>query len=72
MAYAGRGVGRRRAPHGHRDQAIDVLKAAFVQGRLDIDEFDVRVGHALASRGYGELATITADLPGALRNPAAA
>jgi hypothetical protein len=66
MAVRGPGRGQQRAPHGHRERAIDVLKAAFVAGRLDIDEFDVRVGQALASRGYAELATVTADLPGGL------
>ncbi len=42
---------------------IDVLKAAFVQGRLTKDEMDARVGQTFASRTYGELAVLTADLP---------
>jgi hypothetical protein len=42
---------------------IDLLKAAFVQGRLDRDEFDARIGQAVASRTYGELAAVTAGLP---------
>lgn len=45
---------------------IEVLKAAFVQGRLDRDEFDLRVGRALASRTYAGLATLTADIPARL------
>jgi hypothetical protein len=45
---------------------IDLLKAAFVQGRLDRDEFDVRIGQAVASRTYGELAAVTADIPAEL------
>jgi len=45
---------------------IDLLKAAFVQGRLDRDEFDARIGQAVASRTYGELAAVTADLPAEL------
>jgi hypothetical protein len=40
-----------------------VLKAAFVQGRLNKDELDVRVGQTLASRTYAELAVVTADIP---------
>jgi DUF1707 SHOCT-like domain len=40
-----------------------VLKAAFIQGRLTKDEFDLRVGQTLASRTYAELAAVTADLP---------
>jgi hypothetical protein len=41
---------------------IEVLKAAFVQERLDRDEFDVRVGRALASQTHADLAALTADL----------
>jgi hypothetical protein len=55
-----------RASHGDRDQAIEVLKAAFVQGRLDKDEFDLRVGRVLASRTYADLAGLTADIPARL------
>jgi len=40
-----------------------VLKAAFVQGRLDRDEFDLRAGQALAARTYADLAALTADIP---------
>ena len=52
-----------RAARADREQAIDLLKAAFVQGRLTRDEFDERVGLALVSRTYGELAAVTADIP---------
>ncbi len=55
-----------RASHADREQVIDVLKAAFVQGRLDRDEFDLRVGQALASRAGVELAALTADIPAGL------
>jgi hypothetical protein len=58
------GHGRLRASHADREQAIDALKAAFVQGRLTKDEFDVRIGRALASRTYAYLASLTADIPG--------
>ncbi len=60
------GRGRLRASRAEREQAIEVLKAAFVQGRLAKDEFDARVGHALASRTYAELAAVTADIPAGL------
>jgi hypothetical protein len=56
------GHGRLRASHADREQVIDLLKAAFVQGRLTQDELDGRVGQALAARTYAELATLTADL----------
>ena len=39
-----------------------MLKAGFVQGRLDRDEFDLRVGRALASPTYADLAAVTADI----------
>ena len=58
--------GRARASHADRDQVVEVLKAAFVQGRLTKDEFDARVGQTFASRTYAELAVITADIPAGL------
>jgi hypothetical protein len=45
---------------------IDMLKAAFVQGRLARDEFGLRVGQALASQTYADLAALTADIPAGL------
>ena len=57
---------RLRASHGDRERVISALKAAFVQGRLAKDEFDARVGQALASRTRAELAVITADIPAGL------
>jgi hypothetical protein len=57
------GRGRLRASHADREQVVDVLKAAFVQDRLTKDEFDDRVGQALASRTYADLTALTADLP---------
>jgi hypothetical protein len=61
VAAAGRG--HLRASHADREQTIDALKAAFVQGRLTKDEFDARVGQTLTSRTYADLATVTAGLP---------
>ncbi len=55
--------GHLRASRADRERVIDVLKAAFVQERLTKDEFDLRVGQALASRTYAELAAVTADIP---------
>jgi hypothetical protein len=63
MALGTAGGGRLRASHADREQVIDMLKAAFVQVRLTKDEFDARVGQALASRTYAELAMVTADIP---------
>ena len=59
----------RSAGHADREQVIEALKDAFVQGRLTRDELDARVAQTLASRTYAELAALTADIPPA---PAAA
>ena len=56
-------LGRLRTSRAEREQAVDVLKAAFIQGRLAKGEFDLRVSQALASRTYADLAALTADIP---------
>ena len=61
--------GHLRASDADRERVIDTLKAAFVQGRLTIDELAMRTGVALASRTYGELTAITADIPAARSEP---
>jgi Domain of unknown function (DUF1707) len=63
MAVAAAGRSRLRASHTDREYVIDMLKAAFVHGRVTKDEFDARVGQAFASRTYAELASVTADIP---------
>jgi hypothetical protein len=55
--------GRLRASDADREQIVDTLKAAFVQGRLTKDEFDARIGQTLASRTYAELAPVTVGIP---------
>jgi hypothetical protein len=57
------GRGRLRASDADREQAIDTLKAAFVQGRLTRDQLSVRAGQALVSRTYAELAVVTDGIP---------
>jgi hypothetical protein len=61
-------LGQLRTSHADREQAIDVLKAAFVQGRLGKDEFDLRVGQVFASRTYADLGALTADIPSAVNS----
>src|SRR5205823_12562238 len=56
-----------RAGHAEREQAIESLKDAFVDGRLTMDELDARAGRALAARTCAELAALTADIPPAAR-----
>ena len=53
---------RLRVSQGEREQVVGVLKAAFVQGRLGKEEFDLRVEKALASQTRAELAAVTADI----------
>ena len=60
---------RLRAGHADREQVIEALKDAFVQGRLTRDELDTRAGRALAARTRAELAALTADIPGGPAGP---
>jgi hypothetical protein len=53
-----------RTARADREQAIGLLKSAFVQGRLTKDEFDLRVGQVLGSRTYADLGALTAEIPG--------
>jgi Domain of unknown function (DUF1707) len=53
-----------RASHADRDLAVDILCAAAGDGRLTAAELDERLDTALTARTVGELATVTADLPG--------
>lgn len=48
-------------PGDETQQVIEALTTAFIQGRLGKDEFDERVGQALAA--YAELDAATADIP---------
>ena len=52
-----------RAGHADREQVIDALKTAFVDGRLTKNELAARTGRALAARTYADLAALTAGLP---------
>jgi hypothetical protein len=60
---------RLRAGHADREQVIEALKTAFVDGRLTKNELAARTGRALAARTYADLAALTADIPA---EPAAA
>src|SRR6476469_2283835 len=56
------GHDRLRAGHADRDQAVEILKDAFVDGQLTRDEFDARTDRALAARTCADLAALIADL----------
>lgn len=53
-----------RAGDADRELVLERLRAACAEGRLDLEEFEERVAATLAARTYGELAVVTADLPG--------
>ena len=75
MAAAVEGPGHLRASHADREQVIDTLKVAFVQGRVIKSELDRGLGLALAARTYAELAAVTAGIragPGLTRPPESA
>jgi len=63
-AIAGRG--HLRCSTLDREQVVEVLKAAFVQDRLSKDEFEARIGRALAVLTCAELAAVIADIPAGL------
>ena len=69
---AAAGGDRLRAGHADREQVIEALKDAFVQGRLTRDELDARAGRALAARTRAELAALAADIPAAPAGPVGA
>ncbi|MEU1284307.1 DUF1707 and DUF4190 domain-containing protein [Kitasatospora sp. NPDC005856] len=52
-----------RAGHADRDRTLDVLKAAFAEGRLSVQEYEQRHEAVAASQTYGQLAALVADLP---------
>ncbi len=56
------GGDRLRASHADREQVIETLKDAFMQGRLTGDELGARAGRALAARTRADLAALTADI----------
>jgi len=57
------GGDRLRAGHADREQVVETLKDAFVNGRLTRYEFDARAGKALAARTRADLDALTADIP---------
>jgi hypothetical protein len=60
---------RMRACDADREHTADVLRTAFVEGRLSQDELDERLGRVYTSRTYADLASQTADLPVARPRP---
>jgi hypothetical protein len=54
-----------------RQAAVDRLRLAHDEGRLDLDEYDRRLATAYASVTYGDLDLLFLDLPAHGRSPAA-
>ena len=54
---------RMRACDADRERTADLLRTAFVEGRLSQDELDERLGQVYTARTYADLAVQTADLP---------
>ncbi len=65
------GRGMMRAADADRDRVVEFLQQAYSEGRLSKDEYDARMGRALAARTYADLDQLVADLPAA-RPPMAA
>src|ERR1700734_2509685 len=58
-----------KASDADRDAVLAVLSEHFQAGRLTSAELEDRTGRALAARTYGDLAALTADLPGPVPAP---
>ncbi|WP_315987503.1 DUF1707 and DUF4870 domain-containing protein [Actinomadura sp. HBU206391] len=54
--------GELRVSHAEREPVIEQLKQAYAEGRLDHDEFDLRVHLAMTAKTRSDLAAITRDL----------
>jgi DUF1707 SHOCT-like domain len=55
-----------RASDAERDQAAEVLRAAFAEGRVTRAELDERLAAAYAAKTHDDLRDLTGDLPGAV------
>jgi hypothetical protein len=52
-----------RASDKERDSVVDVLRDAYTDGRITLEEFDDRTSAAYASKTWGDLRDLTSDLP---------
>ncbi|MCR3721721.1 protein of unknown function (DUF1707) [Prauserella flava] len=52
-----------RAGDRDREQVAQQLRDGYAEGRLSTDELDTRLQKAYSATTYGELHTLTADLP---------
>ena len=52
-----------RASDQERQSVVDVLRDAFTDGRLTLDEFEERMTAAYAAKTWTDLRQLTSDLP---------
>ena len=52
-----------RASDKERESVVDVLRDAYTDGRLTLEEFEERTSAAYASKTWGDLRELTVDLP---------
>jgi len=52
-----------RASDQERESVVDVLRDAYTDGRLTLDEFEERTSAAYAAKTWADLRELTADLP---------
>ncbi|MFY9928055.1 MAG: DUF1707 domain-containing protein [Streptosporangiaceae bacterium] len=52
-----------RASDKERESVVDVLRDAYTEGRLTLDEFEERTTAAYASKTWDNLRELTGDLP---------
>ena len=52
-----------RASDKERESVVDVLRDAYTDGRLTLDEFEERTSAAYASKTWADLRELTTDLP---------
>jgi hypothetical protein len=52
-----------RASDKERESVVDVLRDAYTEGRLTLEEFEERTSEAYASRTWDDLRGLTGDLP---------
>ena len=55
--------GETRASDAEREQVAERLREAVAEGRLDMEEFEERLGAAYQARTHGELTPLVRDLP---------
>jgi DUF1707 SHOCT-like domain len=52
-----------RASDQERESVVDVLRDAYTDGRLTLDEFEERTSAAYAAKTWADLGELTTDLP---------